>query len=77
MKITKGEYCQFSLRGRIQFLNEFGKLMGENIIGTKVIRLYKLSDFYVEVFYNRLNSKIEHVEPVKTPCMRALFSNSV
>jgi hypothetical protein len=73
MKITKGEYCQFSLKGRMQFLNEFGNLIGEKTTGNKVIKFYKLYDFYVEVFYNRLNSKVEHIEPVKNRSMLMLF----
>ena len=74
MKITKGEYCQFSLRGKMQLLIEFGNLQGENIIGNKVIQLYKLYDFYVEVLCSRINKKIEHIEPVKSPNMLVLYS---
>lgn len=32
MKITKAEYCQFSLRGRVQLLKDFGKIIGNKII---------------------------------------------
>lgn len=72
MKITKAEYCQFSSKGRMQLLKDFGNLIGENIIGDKTIKLYKLYDFFVEVIYNRINNKLEHTEPIKT-CNMLIF----
>ena len=75
MKITKGEYCQFSLKGKMQLLIEFGNLLGENIIGNKVIQLYKLYDFYVEVLCSKVNLKVEHIEPFKSPNILVLFSS--
>lgn len=66
MKITKAEYCQFSSKGREQLLEDFGSIIGEKIIGNKIIKLYKLYDFYVEVMYNKINNKTAQAEPIKT-----------
>ena len=76
MKITRGEYCQFSLKGRLQLLTEFGEFLGEETIENKSIRLYRLYDFYVEVLSNKLSKHIEKAEPIK--CFNTLlFYNSL
>jgi len=58
----------------MQLLDEFGNLIGEKKSENKVIKLYRLYDFYVEVFYNNLNRRVEHVEPVKNSNLLLLFS---
>lgn len=64
MKISKGEYCQFSLKGRADLLQEFGSLVLERTFGHKVVRVFLLYDFYVEMIYNLQNQEIEKIEPV-------------
>jgi hypothetical protein len=64
MKLTKGEYCQFSLKSRLALLREFGVLVTERYINEKVVRIFKIYDFYVEVLYDLLNKKFEKAEPV-------------
>ena len=64
MKITKGEYCQFSLKGRSDLLREFGSLELERTFGDKVVRIFLLYDFYVEVIYDPQKQEIEKIEPV-------------
>jgi hypothetical protein len=64
MKITKGEYCQFNLRSRVQLLREFGQLEFERTFDHKAIRIFTIYDFYVEVIYNRIKEEIEKAEPV-------------
>ncbi len=77
MKITKAEYCQFSSRGRVQLLKDFGSIIGEKIIKNKIIKLYKLCDFYVEVICNKINKKIEHIESIKTFNMILFYNKAV
>jgi hypothetical protein len=64
MKITKGEYCQFNLKSRAELLREFGKLEFERTFGYRVIRIFTIYDFYVEVIYNLRKEEIEKIEPV-------------
>jgi hypothetical protein len=64
MKLTKGEYCQFSLKSRLALLREFGVLVTERYVNEKVVRIFKIYDFYVEVLYDLLNKKFEKAEPV-------------
>jgi hypothetical protein len=60
MHLSKGEFTQFSLRGRLKLLNEFGIQITENEIGDIIIKIYHLYDFYVEVFcIKKLVTKIE------------------
>ncbi len=73
MKITRGEYCQFSLTGRLQLLEEFGEFLGVKTIEHKSIQLYQIYDFYVEVIYNNTSHKIEHAEIVKSTNLLSFY----
>jgi hypothetical protein len=64
MKLTKGEYCQFSLKSRLALLKEFGVLINEKYVNEKLIRIFRIYDFYVEVLYDLLNHKFLKAEPV-------------
>ncbi len=64
MKLTKGEYCQFSLKSRLALLKEFGVLITEKYVNEKLIRIFRIYDFYVEVLYDLLNNKFLRAEPV-------------
>ena len=64
MKITKGEYCQFNLRSKVELLHEFGQLEFERIFGNTSVRIFTIYDFYVEVVYNQMKEEIEKAEPV-------------
>jgi hypothetical protein len=64
MKLTKGEYCQFSLKSRLALLREFGVLITERYVNNQLIRIFKIYDFYVEVLYDLLNDSFLKAEPV-------------
>jgi hypothetical protein len=62
MHLSKGEYTQFSLKGRLNLLNEFGTLLTQKIVNETEIKIYYIYDFYVEVFLNeKLVTKAEPV----------------
>ncbi len=75
MKITRGEFCQFSLTGRLQLLQEFGVFLGAKIIERKSVQLYHIYDFYVEVIYNNISHKVEHAEIVKNAKLVSFFEH--
>ena len=65
MKITKGEYCQFTLQGKIQLLHLYGKAICHKAIDDKCITIFRVFDFYVEVIYSEpMNNFIEQAEPI-------------
>jgi len=64
MKLTKGEYCQFSLKSRLALLREFGVLVTERYVNNQSIRIFKIYDFHVEVLYDLLNKSCLKAEPV-------------
>ncbi len=64
MKLTKGEYCQFSLKSRLALLKEFGVLVTEKYVNEKLIRIFKIYDFYVEVLYDLLTNRFLKADPV-------------
>ncbi len=67
MYLSKGEYSQFSLKGRLNLLQEFGTLINEKYINEIKITLYLLYDFYVEVIQD--NDCIVKAEPLKNEGM--------
>jgi hypothetical protein len=71
MNLTKGEYTQFSQKGKLNLLNEFGILITEKYINEFKIKIYKLYDFYVEVMYSQ--ERIVYVEPVLSISMLKHF----
>ena len=65
MKITKGEYSQFTLQGKIQLLHLYGKVICHKAIDDKGITILRVFDFYVEVVYNeQMDNLIMQAEPV-------------
>lgn len=62
MYLSKGEYSQFSLKGRVHLLQEFGMLVKEKFIDNVRIEIFLLYDFYVEVVYTE--NHITKAEPV-------------
>jgi len=73
MKLTKGEYCQFNLKTRVQLLREFGNLEFERTFEQKVVRIFILYDFYVEVIYNKKKEEVEKAEPVTSLQMLHMY----
>jgi hypothetical protein len=65
MKLTRGEFCQFNLNTRLELLKEFGKNIIQKRISMKLISVYEISGFYVEVYENLISHQLEKVEPVK------------
>lgn len=65
MKLTKGEYCQFNLKSRITLLKGRGKLLfRKKLDNIYEIMLFRIYDFYVEVFYNYKTRKILTADPI-------------
>ena len=65
MKFTRGEFCQFNLATRFKLLKEFGKSILKKKINMRIVSVYRISDFYVEVYENLASHELEKVEPVK------------
>jgi hypothetical protein len=62
MYLSKGEYTQFSLKGKLSLLDEFGILINEKYVDEIEIKVYQLYDFYVEVLYDK--QKVIKADPV-------------
>ncbi len=65
MKLTRGEFCQFNLNTRLELVKEFGKNIFKKKLETRLISVYRISGFYVEVFENLSSHRLEKVEPLK------------
>jgi hypothetical protein len=65
MKFTRGEFCQFNLKTRLRLLKEFGRAILRKKIKMRLVSVYRISDFYVEVYENLASHELEKVEPVK------------
>ena len=64
MKLTKSEFCQFNLQTRFRLLTEYGKNILNKKVSKRIISVYTLFDFYVEVYENQVSHQLEKVEPI-------------
>ena len=69
-----GEYCRFSLHGRMRLLYEYGEIIFSKIIQKKKIELYRFFDFHVEVIKDLFNNLLK-AEPVSTELVIFYKSN--
>jgi hypothetical protein len=75
MRLTRGEFCQFNHKTRFKLLKEFGRNVLEKKTTMRLITIYKISDFYVEVFENLESQHLEKVEPVRSNSVLEVYSN--
>jgi hypothetical protein len=64
MKLTQGEYCRFSLKGRVRLLDNYGTVIAERYYSEMQLKVFQFHDFYVEVLYDLINKRIIKAEPV-------------
>jgi hypothetical protein len=75
MRLTRGEFCQFNHKTRFKLLKEFGRNVLEKKIRMRLISIYKISDFYVEVYENLDSHQLEKVEPVRNHVVLEVYDN--
>lgn len=75
MKFTRGEFCQFNLTTRFKLLKEFGKNILKKKIKMRLVSVYMISDFYVEVYENLVSHELEKVEPVQNIRFLEVYNN--
>jgi hypothetical protein len=75
MRLTRGEFCQFNHKTRLKLLKEFGKNVLEKKTRIRLISIYKISDFYVEVYENLDNHQLEKVEPVRNNSVLEVYND--
>jgi hypothetical protein len=64
MKLTQGEYCRFSLKGRVRLLDDYGTVIAEKYYRAIQVKVFHLYGFYVEVLYDLENQKIIKADPL-------------
>ena len=74
MKLTKGEFCQFNISTRLELLKEFGKHILRRRVEMKLVSVYMVFGFYVEVFENLSNHRLEKVEPLKNNAFLDIYN---
>ncbi len=72
MHLSQGEYSQFSIRGRLSLLQEFGMPIREKMVQETRIEIYLLYGFYVEVIYE--NDQVITAEPFKFPALMDYYN---
>lgn len=75
MRLTRGEFCQFNHKTRLKLLKEFGQNVLEKKTTMRLISIYQISDFYVEVYENLDSNQLEKVEPVRNHSVLEVYSN--
>ena len=75
MKLSRGEFCQFNLATRLELLKEFGKHILKKKVEMKLVSVYRIFGFYVEVFENLGSHRLESVEPLKNNTLLEVYNN--
>ena len=75
MKLSRGEFCQFSLNTRLELLKEFGKNILKKKVEMRLISVYRIFGFYVEVFENLASHRLEKVEPLKNTSLLEVYNS--
>ena len=65
MELTRGEFCQFNLATRLELLKEFGKYVFKKKVHPRLLSVYRIYGFYVEVYENLDSHQLEKVEPLR------------
>ena len=73
MKLTKGEFCLFNLDTRFELVKEFGKSILKKKVKMKLVSVYRISDFYVEVYENLASHQLEKVEPLRNASILEVY----
>jgi hypothetical protein len=75
MKLTKGEYCQFSLQSRLKLLHQFGSLVCEKHLNNISVQVFRIYDFFVEVFSDNTTRTVIRAEPVLSKGMMNFYQS--
>lgn len=60
--MDKEEFVRMSMQDRLNFLWNYGEIISEKVYYECNISLFLLGNFYVEVFFNRVQNAIVSVE---------------
>ena len=75
MKLTRGEFCQFNLATRLELVKEFGKHILKRKVEMRLVSVYRIFGFYVEVFENLASQRLEKVEPLKNRALVDVYNS--
>ncbi len=65
MELTKEEFCVFNLKSRIKLIEKDADFVNLKVVGgTKVISLFTIYQFFIEVVYDYTQTKITRIDPL-------------
>ena len=74
MEITIGEYCQFTLRGKMHLLEQYGVFVCFKGFEKKRVTIFKLFDFYVEVVRDLLTKDVVQANPITSKSLLEFYN---
>lgn len=74
MEISIGEYCQFTLRGKMNLIDQYGKFECLKVFDKKRITVFKLFDFHVEVVRDLLTKEIVQANPITSKSLLEFYN---
>ncbi len=74
MEISIGEYCQFTLRGKMNLIENYGKFECLKVFDKKRITVFKLFDFYVEVIREPFTKYIIQADPITSKSLLQFYN---
>ncbi len=73
MKLSKAQYSQLSLFGRVKLLHQYARFICSKILETKKIMIFKLYDFFVAVIKDLHKNKIIEADPILSQDMLKFY----
>jgi hypothetical protein len=75
MRLSKSEFCQFSLAGKMQLLDEFGEILFRKTYSGRTLIIFGIYGFYVLVVYR--HHRPENAEPVSSRLVNMLIESGL
>lgn len=74
MTLTVAEFCRFNLKSRLQLLNKDGELIATRVFSKRIVKIYRIYQFIVEVIIHAANLKVLKAEPALNPGILKLYN---
>jgi hypothetical protein len=73
MDLTKEEFCLFNIKSKINLLNKDGDFLCRRLKNEKLLSLYKIYGFYIEVIFDIYTVTTIQINPVINPSIIELY----
>ncbi len=74
MHLTQEEFCMFNQSAKLQIVKEFGVLVRQVKIKTRLIRIFRICDFHLEIISDHTTNTILAVNIISKKLLHFYFT---